>query len=404
MTQHLHGSLTTAPARGALPRGAVLGAKGFRPFFLLAGAFASAILPLWMLALLGFAHPDAYFDATYWHAHEMAFGFTCAVIAGFLLTAVSNWTGRDTLVGAPLLGLAALWLAGRVALLTPGLPRAAVAAIDLAFLPAVALAIARPLVATRNRRNFVMVAVLAALWLANAATHLDVLGWLPSGRRLGALVAVDIIVLLSIVIAGRVVPMFTRNATGVATIRSHPKLELAAIVTMLLVVIADAARPDWSGCVVLAAAASVFSAARAVHWGTRRVWREPLLWVLHVAYAWIPLGLALRVAAHATDVVPAVIATHALTVGAIGGLTLGMMARVSLGHTGRVLRASRPMTAAFVCVTLAAVVRVFGPVVDVRAYRATVFAAGTLWTIAFGIFVVVFAPILTARRVDDRPG
>ena len=404
MTQELREPLSTERAPLEAPAGSVLGAKGFRPFFLLAGIFASAILPLWMLALLGVVHPDAYFDAIYWHAHEMVFGFACAAIAGFLLTAVTNWTGRDTLVGSPLLGLAALWLAGRVALLTPGLPRAAVAAIDLAFLPAVALAIARPLLATRSRRNYVTVAVLMTLWLANVTMHLDVLGWLPGWRRRGSLAGVDVVVLLAIVIAGRVIPLFTRNATQVATIRSHPRLDVAAIVSMLLLAVCDVGWPNSGAATLLAGAAAIFAVARAVHWGIGHTWREPLLWILHVAYLWIPIGLALRVASHFTPAVADVLATHALTVGAIGGLTLGMMARVSLGHTGRPVRAPGTMTAAFACLTLAAVVRVFGPVLDMRAYRASVFAAGTLWTIAFVLFVVVFAPMLTAKRPDGKLG
>lgn len=276
-------------------RGSALAAKGFRPFFLLAALFAAAILPLWMLALLGLARPDAYLDAMSWHGHEMVFGFSCAVIAGFLLTAVSNWTGRETVVGLPLLALAALWLAGRVALLAPGLPRAATAAIDLAFLPALAVTIARPLAATGNRRNSVMVVVLLALWLANLTMHLDVLGWLPGWRRRGALFAVDVVVLLTIVVAGRVIPMFTRNATGVTTVRSHPRLDVAATVAMALLSICDLAWPESNIATLLATAAAVFVLARAVHWGSQYVWRDPLLWVVHLGYAWIPIGLTLRV-------------------------------------------------------------------------------------------------------------
>jgi uncharacterized protein involved in response to NO len=404
VTEHLHVSAGTGPAPRAGRPGAALAAKGFRPFFLLAASFAAAILPLFMLALLGLVRPDAYLDVTSWHAHEMVFGFACAVIVGFLLTAVSNWTGRETVVGPPLLALAALWLAGRVALLTPGLPRSATAAIDLAFLPAAALVVARPLIAAGKRRNFVMIAVLVALWFTNLTIHLDVLGWLPGWRRRGALVAVDLVVLLSIVIAGRVVPMFTRNATGMTTIRSHPRLDVAAVVSMALLSICDLARPDSGAATLLAAAAAVFAAARAVHWGSRHVGREPLLWVLHVAYTWIPVGLALRVASHVTPAVPAVLAAHALTVGAIGGLTLGMMARVALGHTGRALHAPRSMTVAFALITLAAVVRVLGPLVDIRAYRASLFASGTLWTAAFALYLLVFAPILTAKRLDGKPG
>lgn len=391
------------PARAA-PFGGPLAANGFRPFFLLSGTFAAAILPLWLLALAGVVRPDAYLDATYWHAHEMVFGYASAVIAGFLLTAAANWTGRATLTGASLLALAALWCAARIALVTAGLPRGLTAGLDLAFLPAVAIAIARPIAASGNRRNYVMVAMLVAMWAANLTVHLDVLGVLPGWRRRGALIGVDLVVLLIVVLAGRIFPMFTRNATGVDSIRSHPRLDIAAIGAMALLTIVDAVAPGSSFTVLLAAAAAVLTAARAAHWGVRHSWRHPLLWILHVGYAWVPIGLALRVAAHFTSAVPIAVSTHALTVGAIGGVTLGMMARVSLGHTGRKLAAGWPIASAFALVTGAALIRVLAPLVDMRAYRASVFVAGGLWTLAFVLFVAVYAPLLAKPRIDGKPG
>jgi uncharacterized protein involved in response to NO len=400
--------LGAPPAEPVLPvvLGGPLAAKGFRPFFLLAAVFAAAILPIWLLALAGVVRPDAYLDAMSWHAHEMVFGFSAAVIGGFLLTAASNWTGRATLTGAPLLALSALWVAARVVLVMPSVPRALVAGLDLAFLPAVALAIARPIAASKNRRHYVMVGVLLALWAANLAVHLDALGLLSGLRRRGVLVGVDIVILLIVIIAGRIFPMFTRNATSVSSVRSHPRLDVAAIVATALLVIADASMSDLSPglTALVAAVAALLTAARAVHWGTRRIWSEPLVWVLHVGYAWIPIGLALRAAAYVSFAVPPSLATHALTVGAIGGTILGMMARVSLGHTGRPLAAGIPMAVAFALVTGAAVARVFGPLVDLLWYRVSVHVAGALWTLAFALFVVVFAPVLTRARIDGKPG
>ncbi len=381
-----------------------LAAKGFRPFFLVAGAFAAAIVPIWLLALAGVVRVDAYFEATRWHAHEMVFGFGCAVIAGFLLTAAANWTGRETLTGAPLLGLAALWCGARIALVTPGFPRWAAAVVDLAFLPAVALAIGRPLVEKKQRRNYVMLAVLLALWGANAATHLDVLGAGPDGSRRGVVLGVDLVVLLIVVVAGRIFPMFTRNATGVASIRSHPRLDAAAVGAMSLVTIADALAAGGALTALACAAAALFAAARAVHWGTRHVWRDPLVWILHVGYAWVPIGLALRVASYWTPSLPASLATHALTVGAIGGVTLGMMARVSLGHTGRLLVAGRPVFAAFVLVTAAAVARVLVPLLDMGSYPTALLVSGGLWAASFALFTVAYAGVLVRPRIDDRPG
>lgn len=397
--------LLGAPPVRPSPTGGALAAKGFRPFFLLSGLFAAGILPIWLLALSGVVRPDAYFDAFGWHAHEMVFGYAVAVIAGFLLTATSNWTSRETLVGPPLLACAALWVAGRVALVVPGLPRAIPAALDLAFLPVVAVALARPIIASKNHRNLIMVAVLTALAGGNLVMHLDVLGVLPGLRTRAAVVGADVVIALIVVMTGRVFPMFTKNVTRVATIRSHPRLDLAALIAMGAVVVVDATMPGGRVAAGIAAIAAVLIVARAAHWGTQYTLREPLLWILHVTYAWIPVGLALRVAAWLSPSVPASLATHALTVGAIGGMTLGMMARVGLGHTGRKLEVGRAITASFVLVTLAALVRVFGPLaLGAARTRIALHVSGTLWTVAFALFVIVYWPILSRPREDGKPG
>jgi uncharacterized protein involved in response to NO len=392
------------PQAASALRLAIVG-KGFRPFFLLAGAFGAAIIPLWMLVLTGLIQPGDYLPASVWHAHEMVFGFAVAVLAGFLLTAVSNWTKRETLTGVPLLALAALWLLGRVAMLLSGrLPHALTAAVDLSFLPALIVAIARPLVAAGNRRNFVMIGVLAALFAANAVMHASALGLGASDGRRACLVAIDVLVFVILVIAGRVFPMFTRNATGVAEIRSIPALDVATVVGMGIVIVIGIVLPDSSPSAVAAAAVAVLAVARAWHWGTRHVLRHPLLWILHAGYAWLLIGLMLRGVARASTAVPASLSTHALTVGGIGSLTLGMMARVSLGHTGRPMRASPLMTSAFVAVTGAAIARVLCPIVLPGHYFGELLVAGGLWTAAFLTFVVSHAPILCARRVDGKPG
>lgn len=385
--------------------GAVIARKGFRPFFLLAAGFAVAVVPLWMLALLGVVDPNGYFDATSWHAHEMIFGFAVAVIAGFLLTAVASWTQRETVVGAPLMALSALWLLGRAALvLGHVLPRWAPAACDLAFLPALAFAIGRPLVASKNRKNFVMLALIAALGLSNLAMHLDVLGVLPGLRRRGSLVGVDLVVLMILVMAGRVFPMFTRNVTGVQSIRSLPAVDAAAVAAMALLTMADVGAPGATATPWIAAATGLLALARSATWGARYSFRTPLLWVLHVGYLWIPIGLVLRALAARTSFIPGAVATHALTVGAIGTITLGMMARVALGHTGRTLTTSRTVTASFVLVTLASVARVGTPLLGALEYRTGLLAAGVLWTAAFALYLVAYVPVLVSPRVDGREG
>jgi len=382
-----------------------LGAKGFRAFFLAAAVFAVLILPTWLLTLSGVIAPNRYLDATTWHAHEMIFGFTVAVIAGFLLTAVASWTGKETIVGTPLLAACLLWCSGRAAMALAGeLPRGVPALVDLAFLPVLAAAIARPLVRARSARNFVLVAILAALWLADLAVHLDALGVLRDVRRQAISAALDLVVLLMVVIAGRVIPMFTRNATGESSVRSVRALDHAAIGATAICGIADVTSSDPRIVGAAAALAAVMVAARAATWGAQHTARQPLLWILHAGHAWIVVGLALRAVATLTTHVPLSTANHALTVGGIGGLTVGMMSRVSLGHTGRVITSTSPVTASFVLLSVAALVRVLMPLVDVASYRSWLVAAGLLWTAAFAIFVVVHAPILIAPRSDAKPG
>jgi uncharacterized protein involved in response to NO len=401
----------TLPLHGALPEPAkrpalAVASKGFRPFFLLAAGFASLVVPIWLLVVSGAVAPVAYLDPASWHAHEMVFGYATAVVAGFLLTAVGNWTQRETLVGAPLLALAALWVLGRAAIpLAPVLPRGGAAAVDVAFLPALLVAVARPLVAARDRRNFVIVAALGALAAANAVVHLDALGLAPLGAaRHASLVAVDVIVLLIVVISGRIVPMFTRNATGVATIDSVPALDRLAVASTLVVTLVDAAVPETRTAAAASLVAALLTAARAWRWGTRHTAKHPLLWILHVGYAWVPVGFALRATALFGVPVLGSPATHALTVGAIGALTLGMMARVVLGHTGRALVAPRAMTWAFGAITAAAIVRVAVPLVALPWHFGALIVAGVLWSFAFGAYVVVYAPMLLRPRADGKAG
>lgn len=304
-----------------------------------------------------------------------------------------------------MVGLCVLWLLGRISLLAPGaFPHWLIALLDLAFLPALAVAIARPLLASKKRKNLVMVGVIAALWLANLTMHLDVLGVLPGWRARGAAVGLDVVVFLILVIAGRTFPMFTRNATGVKSIRSLPALDALTLISMAMLTVGDTvlARP-W----ILAAAAgltSLLALFRSLHWGARHAFKTPLLWILHAGYLWIPIGLALRTVSLFSGAVPFTVATHALTVGAIGGITLGMMSRVALGHTGRALRASKGIVASFGLVTLAALVRVLVPLVDISDYRASVFIAGALWTAAFGVHLAIYVPILVSPRADLKPG
>lgn len=374
---------------------------GFRPFYLLAGGFAALSIALWAMQFAGWL-PHAYLQGPMWHAHEMLFGFALAVIVGFLFTAGCNWSGQPTPTGLPLAALAALWVAGRLLVLTPFAWTAAAA--NAAFPLACALALARPLLAARNRRNYFFVGLLLLLAGAALAFHLSALGVIRAPAWLGIQVALDVLLFIMAVMAGRVVPMFTNNGISGAGATRHPLAEKIALGSVLGLLLADAAGlPP----IAIAAVAVPAALAHLVRWLLWRPWKasaNTLVLVLHVAYAWIPVHLALRALAVLHGGVPATLAAHALTVGAAGGLIIGMMVRTSRGHTGRVLRADQVDTACFVLVLLAALVRVLVPLATPAHTVAAVLCSAAFWSLGFGLFAVRYWPVLTRARADGKPG
>jgi uncharacterized protein involved in response to NO len=388
-----------APASG---RTVPLLALGFRPFFLLAALFAVAAVPLWLLALLGVVTPGGHMHALAWHRHEMIFGYTLAVIAGFLLTAARNWTARPMPSGGRLLALALLWLAARVLQWTGGVVPWLVALVDVAFPLALAAVLLPPLWATRQFRNLGFVPMLALFALASLAAHLDALGIGPIDAARAHRLALDLILFLIVVMGGRVIPAFTRNALPAAGVRRLEAAEWPAIlfVAAVLLLGVAGAPPRWQAAA--AALAALANAARMAPWGARHTLLHPILWILHLGYAWIPLGLALQALAALGLIAPSV-ATHSLTIGAVGSLTLGMMARVALGHTGRPLAVARPTTVAFVLVNLAALARL-SALLTPDLHLESLLAAGALWSLAFLLFLWVHLPILTRARLDGRAG
>jgi uncharacterized protein involved in response to NO len=385
-------------------------AKGFRPFFLLAAIFATAFLPLWLATYTGQLDLAAYWSAAIWHGHEMVFGFTMAVIAGFLLTAVGNWTRMETATGWSLAGLCGLWVAGRLAVLGAGwLPTGVVAAADLLFIPALAVAIGRPLMRTKNRRNFVFIGLMGLLFGANLIMHLSGMGASGMGvsfdgwERPALLFSLDVIVLIALIIGGRVIPMFTRNATA-WSVKSHPWIERTVFATVFASLVLQLVAPTHISSAIVALVAGVAIFARMTHWATNRTWDKPILWVLHLGHAWIAVGFVMRAASLVWPQISASMAVHALTVGAIGMLTLGMMARVALGHTGRALKVAPPVAWAFVALSLAAVGRTVLPLLLPHYYVALVVISGVLWAVAFAVFLVVYLPILIKPRADGKEG
>lgn len=389
-------------AQAAAPSGApgfALWALGFRPFYLLASVIAALSVGLWAAQVSGYL-PGAYLGGPLWHGHEMVFGYTLAVIAGFLLTAVRNWTGQPTPTGVPLMALAALWVAGRVLVLTSHALAAAV--VNAAFPIALAVAIGIPLLRSRNTRNYFFLGLLGAMALLAASLHLALLGFAVLPPRLGVQLGLDVILFIMAVMAGRVVPMFTNNGVPGADARRHPLLERVALGSVIALLLADLLQLPATAVAAIAGAAAVAHGARLLLWNSWRTRGVPLVWILHAAYAWIVLHLALRAAA-APGWVGDSHAVHALTVGAIGGLTIGMMTRTARGHTGRPLRADRWEIAMFVLVQAAGLTRVFGAMAP-AVYLASVQASALLWTAAFGLYAVRYWPVLTRPRLDEGPG
>ena len=382
----------------------VLFALGFRPFFLLAGLSAVSLITLWVPAFLGGFAFTTYYGQIGWHSHEMVFGYTVAVIAGFLLTAVRNWTEKPTPAGGYLAALAVLWLFGRILPFFPdSLSSWLIAFSDLAFLPALAVAIGVPLARAGASRNLIFLPLLAVLWMANCLVHAELLGPAPGFARKGIFLGVNLIVLLIVIMGGRVIPFFTERALPGVAMKRWPIIEWLSSLSVLSFLLAEFFFPDSHWSASFAALAACANGIRLTGWYTHRYWGVPLLWVLHLGYAWIVAGFVLK-AGVAAGFVPPQFTIHAFTVGGMGVLTIGMMARVSLGHTARALKVGSSMAIAFGLVNFAAASRGLLPIVQPEWFPQLVMASGILWLAAFVIFVVIYAPILAQPRIDGQPG
>ena len=387
------------PPRAAA-RGFALRQLAFRPFYLLASSFAAISIGLWALQYAGLLGAS-YLSGPMWHAHEMIFGFVLAVIVGFLLTAGRNWANQPTPSGAPLMALAALWLAARVLLLTPW--GWAAAAANVGFALAAAYALGRALWAGRSQRNYFFVGLLALMAVASLAVHLQLLGVLELPGWVGITLALDVVLFIMAVMAGRVLPMFTNNGVRGANATRHPLLERVALGSLLTLLVTDLLPlPAWA----VAALCLVAALAHLARWWLWQPWvtlRTPLVWVLHAAYLWIPLHLLLRAAAAFGWVAPS-LASHALMAGAAGGLIIGMMTRTALGHTARPLKADRVDVVCYGLVLSAALVRVFVPLLLPAWTIAAVLVSAALWSGGFGLYALRYAPRLWRPRLDGRPG
>jgi len=393
------------PARSLPP----LWRRGFRPFFLAAGAYGGIVLPAWLAIWRGLLPAPRWLAPLWWHGHEMLFGLVAAAIAGFLLTSTPVWSGRPALVGRPLAALFALWAAGRVAMAAVGvLPAALVALVDAAFLPALAAVLAHTLWRTGQRRNYGVVALVGALALANAAVHAQVLGLAAASAPRALRFAVDVVVSLIAVIGGRITPAFTANALrsrGTAvTIRPHPWIDRVAVTAVVLTAAADLLAPRSTASGVAAAAAGLAVALRLSGWQTRSTLREPLLWSLHAGTAWVAAGLLLVGAGDLGAPISPRAGLHALTAGAMGSMILAVMTRVGLGHTGRPLALPSGGVASYALVHAGAALRVASTLSPSALETPLLLAGGALWSAAFWLFTALYWPILTRARPDGGGG
>ena len=385
------------------PRGSALLALGFRPFYLLASALALIAVPLWLAVLAGAMQLPTEMPGLAWHAHEMLFGFACAVITGFLFTAGRNWTGLETPTGAALAALALVWLAGRLAMLFG--PSPALSLIELSFLPLVAFALGRVLLRAGSKRNYFVLVLLGALFAANALFHVRILGLVEGNPLQGVHFGLALVIVLTTAIGGRVIPMFTINGLRAQDlyIAQSPRLDIAAIALTAAALLGWAAQipaAAGSALAIAAAAAQLARIARWHPWATRRV---PLLWILHLSHGWIPLGLIL-LALSQQGLLPVSAALHGLALGTMSGLILGMMTRTALGHTGRMLVAGRIETTAYVAIHVAVLARVVPAIAAPSLYMAGLHLAALAWCLAFGLYLLRYAPMLWHPRVDGKPG
>lgn len=377
---------------------------GFRPFFLGAAVYAVVAMALSTshFALGLKLIPGQTIPPTLWHGHELLFGFAVAVIAGFVLTASQNWTGLKAASSQELMVLFGVWLAGRIAFLAAGVvPLAVASVIDLLFLPLLAAVMARILIRARNRRNAVFPPLLLALAGFNACLHAQLHG-LADLAWFGLAGTTALLTFLLVFMGGRVIPFFTQNRLVGTPVHRWPALDWAATLSVVPIPLWFALDVVWLTVAGLLLPAALI-AARLLAWSPWATRHEPMLWILHLGYAWIPVGLTLWAAHEAGLGVSFAAGQHALLAGALGALTLGMMARVALGHTGRTMMAPQWMAPAFALVLLAGLVRVAAELIPEMMVPLWLVAGG-LWVLAFGVYVVVYSPILTQPRADGVPG
>ena len=376
--------------------------RGFRPFFLLGAIYGVMSIFFWAGFYAGYVTPPSVMaDPVSWHAHEMIYGFAVAIIAGFLLTAVANWTGGAPVRQMQLAGLCMLWLTGRIVVnFNLSLPFWLFCVLETAFIPALAVSLAIPLLKRWNKRNFVFMGLLSALFACD-------ISFLMSENRLYLHIALLMIAAMISLVGGRVIPAFTVSALRLRGIKLYQtdqmRTDIAALAS--LVILALLLVFTGAGNVLFGSAAIVsglIHAARMRHYHTYKAVCDPMLWVLQAGYLWL-LSALLLLGLSGFGIVPFSLALHALTAGAIGTMTLGMMCRVTLGHTGREIKASSMTTASFVLMIFAGALRVSGPLFFPEHVNAWIISSALIWSVCFAIYAFIYAPMLLQSRPESTP-
>ncbi|MCK5647281.1 MAG: NnrS family protein, partial [Gammaproteobacteria bacterium] len=363
---------------------------GFRPFFLLSAVFAVILMAVWILLYSNTLQLNTYYGFIDWHSHEMLFGYAAAVIAGFLLTAVRNWTNVDTISKTPLAVLAGIWLLARILPFTPA-PGILIALIDVSFFFFLVLAVAHPIIKVKQWSNLIMVAILSAFMVADILVQSQHLGLMEGGVTAGNSLALYSVLMIIQVLTGRVMPFFTRVVVPGTEVIERPRLEKVLLITLVLLALADVFALNDLIISFLAGVLLVAHTMRVSPWFSKPVLNTPILWVLYAGYLWLLIGFAMKVLV-GFNLVTNNLVIHAWTVGVIGITTYGMMARVSLGHTGREMIPSKLAVAGFYLLSAAAIIRVILPVFWMAQYVLWIELSSVLWVAAFILFTIVYLP------------
>lgn len=374
---------------------------GFRPFFFFASLSGFILIALWIMQYSGWITLGNYYGSVNWHSHEMLFGYTQAVVAGFLLTAVRNWTNAPTIIKTPLGLLALIWLLARF-LPFVAVPGWLIAVVDLSFSIFLAIAVAMPVIKVKQWKNIIMSVIALLFFVSNLLVHLfhlKVADTLYAGNMLGIYTIIGLLIIMT----GRVVPFFTKIVIKRLEPKESLPLEKFLYVQLVFLALADSlgfAPIVVASLAMLGALAHIY---RVKTWFAKELLGVPILWVLHAGYTWMIIGFIFKALA-AFELVGHNLAIHAWTVGGIGLLTYGMMARVSLGHTGREMKPAKMVEFGFLVIIFAAVIRVFFPLFSMESYQLWVHISGFLWCVAFVLYIISYSKMYFQPRVDGQMG